>query len=108
MDSTGFSENEQAQHLPGVLHGKRLTLENLNERLLAVEHAVFTPKITATTDTVNVVEHVATREEFEARIRELEAEVEYWKSEFEETERISAEYWGQLEELRSNIRGLGA
>lgn len=37
---TGFSPSETAQLVPGVLSGKRLTLDNINERLLEVENAL--------------------------------------------------------------------
>lgn len=40
MSVTGFSPSEVAKLVPGVLSGKRLTLDNLNERLLKVEGAL--------------------------------------------------------------------
>lgn len=72
-DFTGFSHNETAQYLPGVLQGKRLTLDNINERLVQVEEVLAKlstdfysdakqpPGVTNTTNTISFEEPFASR-----------------------------------------------
>ena len=97
-DSTGFGGAEFAMPVPGVLVGKRLTLENLNERVVALEGVVqqlveatySVAENASVTNTTNYVVPLTEADELRARIAELEEELrdaendrEHWEREYD-------------------------